>query len=343
MFLGYPWRVSRCKQCARLSRAPSRSARPAGTCPGSGIVNFNVISQGFRAVAAIAALACCVELAVCPRARTAPACGVIHAVDAAPWRCRTSRGRRRRCDEQITGNRARTGHRVPLRRQRQKWRALVGIDLDTKPGEYRLRIHPQTARAAATHRRCAFCQSSFACAACACRAASSIRRRRRSSRSRDSAALAEAYARVSPRKWSGAFVLPVDGKPTSNFGTRSYYNGQPRAPHAGVDFVGSDGHADPRGEPRRRRRRCADVLHRKHHRRRLRRAAVLGLRALVRASRESWRHRRADDDRRPGRCDRPRHRTTSSLERSLERRARRSALTCRRYRQWERRTANGRR
>ena len=53
--------------------------------------------------------------------------------------------------------------------------------------------------------------------------------------------LAEAYARVSARKWTDAFVLPVDGKPTSNFGTRSYYNGQQRAPHAGVDFVGEPG------------------------------------------------------------------------------------------------------
>ena len=58
---------------------------------------------------------------------------------------------------------------------------------------------------------------------------------------RDSATLAEAYARVSARKWTRAFVLPVDGKPTSNFGTRSYYNGQQRAPHAGVDFVGKPG------------------------------------------------------------------------------------------------------
>jgi murein DD-endopeptidase MepM/ murein hydrolase activator NlpD len=53
--------------------------------------------------------------------------------------------------------------------------------------------------------------------------------------------LADTYARVSPRIWTGPFVLPVDGKPTSNFGTRSFYNGEPRAPHAGVDFVGRPG------------------------------------------------------------------------------------------------------
>jgi murein DD-endopeptidase MepM/ murein hydrolase activator NlpD len=57
----------------------------------------------------------------------------------------------------------------------------------------------------------------------------------------DSKLLAETYALVSPRSWEGAFRLPVDGKPTSNFGTRSYYNGQRRAPHAGVDFTSEPG------------------------------------------------------------------------------------------------------
>jgi len=44
-----------------------------------------------------------------------------------------------------------------------------------------------------------------------------------------------------PRKWNGPFVLPVDGNPTSNFGTRSYFNGQRRSPHPGVDFVAPTG------------------------------------------------------------------------------------------------------
>jgi murein DD-endopeptidase MepM/ murein hydrolase activator NlpD len=37
------------------------------------------------------------------------------------------------------------------------------------------------------------------------------------------------------------FALPIPGVPGSNFGTRSVFNGQPRAPHAGVDFRGSVG------------------------------------------------------------------------------------------------------
>jgi len=123
----------------------------------------------------------------------------------------------------------------------QTWRALIGIDLETKPGEYRLRIGRDADPTAATR---------------ALRIEPKQFRVRRLSVpggfvdpppealaqiAHNSAMLAEAYARVTPRLWSGAFVLPVDGRPTSNFGTRSYYNGQRRSPHAGVDFVGAPG------------------------------------------------------------------------------------------------------
>jgi murein DD-endopeptidase MepM/ murein hydrolase activator NlpD len=41
---------------------------------------------------------------------------------------------------------------------------------------------------------------------------------------------------VSDRLWQGAFRLPVDVDPAPNFGQRRILNGQPRSPHAGVDF-----------------------------------------------------------------------------------------------------------
>lgn len=123
----------------------------------------------------------------------------------------------------------------------QRWSALVGIDLDTKPGVYRLRLQ-RAGSATRTTRTLRVVQRRF---------------RERHLRvaddyvdppaetlaqiAQDSAALAEAYARISPKRWSGAFVAPVDGNPTSNFGTRSYYNGQRRSPHSGVDFVGKPG------------------------------------------------------------------------------------------------------
>ena len=39
----------------------------------------------------------------------------------------------------------------------------------------------------------------------------------------------------------GAFLLPVAEPPTSSFGTRSVFNGQPRSPHTGTDFLSPSG------------------------------------------------------------------------------------------------------
>ena len=120
------------------------------------------------------------------------------------------------------------------------WSTLAGVDLETKPGKYRLRIDhggmPVPTRVIQVHPR------QFR-----------VRRLRvpdtfvnpppdaLAQIISDNKALAAAYEQNTPRRWNGAFVLPVDGTPTSNFGTRSYYNGLPRSPHAGVDFMSAAG------------------------------------------------------------------------------------------------------
>ena len=43
------------------------------------------------------------------------------------------------------------------------------------------------------------------------------------------------------RLWTGAFVRPVPGEANSSFGTRSIFNGQPRSPHGGADFLSPTG------------------------------------------------------------------------------------------------------
>jgi len=53
---------------------------------------------------------------------------------------------------------------------------------------------------------------------------------------KDATALEALFSRATARLWNGPFVAPVAARPTSNVGTRSIFNGQPRAPHAGVDF-----------------------------------------------------------------------------------------------------------
>jgi len=59
---------------------------------------------------------------------------------------------------------------------------------------------------------------------------------------KEAAELAALWTRSAPRRlWTGPFVLPVPGRAVSRFGTRSIFNGQPRSPHAGADFLSPAG------------------------------------------------------------------------------------------------------
>jgi murein DD-endopeptidase MepM/ murein hydrolase activator NlpD len=121
------------------------------------------------------------------------------------------------------------------------WHALIGIDLAAEPGTYPLQIRRGAARAIDSHSIEILAQTFR------------VRRLKVPGTfvdppdtalkqiADDSKALADAYAKRSERQWAGAFAVPVDGTLSSNFGSRSYYNGQPRAPHAGVDFVAATG------------------------------------------------------------------------------------------------------
>jgi murein DD-endopeptidase MepM/ murein hydrolase activator NlpD len=110
----------------------------------------------------------------------------------------------------------------------KKWKDLIGIDLTTKPGAYRLssgtmlRVLPKqfpvrrltVAAAFVTPPADALAQIA-----------------------NDTRKTSAIWQRVTPRKWSGGFLLPVDDPSTSSFGTRSFFNGQPRSPHTGTDFL----------------------------------------------------------------------------------------------------------
>jgi murein DD-endopeptidase MepM/ murein hydrolase activator NlpD len=129
------------------------------------------------------------------------------------------------------------GKHIPLEfdEGRQTWNALVGIDLDTKPDVYRITIGSQVRvlRVAAKKfdvRRLRVAEEFVN------PPASSMEQI-----TRDNRILAAIYARITPRRWTGSFILPVDGAPTSNFGTVSYFNGQRRSPHTGVDFLSPTG------------------------------------------------------------------------------------------------------
>ena len=122
----------------------------------------------------------------------------------------------------------------------KEFASLVGVDLDTKPGTYPLRV--KLPGGAVLTNSLIVVAKNF-----------TVRRLRVApdfvepppdtvERITRELKLTEGiFHTTTPKKWSGAFVLPVDGTPTSNFGTRSYFNGQRRSPHAGVDFLAAPG------------------------------------------------------------------------------------------------------
>ncbi len=59
---------------------------------------------------------------------------------------------------------------------------------------------------------------------------------------REAARIRAALAVRTPRRlWAGPFSLPVDGRVSSPFGTRRYYNGKRRGYHTGLDLAASRG------------------------------------------------------------------------------------------------------
>jgi murein DD-endopeptidase MepM/ murein hydrolase activator NlpD len=126
------------------------------------------------------------------------------------------------------------------------WRALVGIDLDQKPGSYVATIaarlpagRTQVTRAIVVRPK-VFATRTLKVSPDFVNPPEPERERI----ARDSAFLREVFA-VSPpqRLWTRPFTRPVPDPANSRFGTRSIFNGERRNPHGGADF------ASPLGRP----------------------------------------------------------------------------------------------
>jgi len=122
----------------------------------------------------------------------------------------------------------------------RSWRALVGIDLDVKPG-----THPVTVDAAGAHATYDLVVKPRL-----------FRTRRLTVNEafvtpppseqeridREAALLAGVWRTPAPeRLWTGPFVRPVPHEANSAFGTRSIFNGKPRNAHGGADFLSPSG------------------------------------------------------------------------------------------------------
>jgi murein DD-endopeptidase MepM/ murein hydrolase activator NlpD len=120
------------------------------------------------------------------------------------------------------------------------WIALVGIDLEVRPGAYSVSVSATGATGAATARhRLAVRSKRFATRRLTVDPDFVDPPATEAARiERESAALTAAWAgAVGPDPVPElAFVLPVLHKANSAFGTRSIFNGQPRNSHSGADF-----------------------------------------------------------------------------------------------------------
>jgi len=122
----------------------------------------------------------------------------------------------------------------------REWEALVGIDLDVRPGTYTvsvaagaargrfdLHVTPRTFRTRRLTVDEAFVTPP---------------KSEQARIERDAALLAETWKTpAAERLWSGPFVRPVSEPANSAFGTRSVFNGKPRNAHGGADFLSPAG------------------------------------------------------------------------------------------------------
>jgi murein DD-endopeptidase MepM/ murein hydrolase activator NlpD len=133
---------------------------------------------------------------------------------------------------------------VPAYRDGGTWRAIVGVDLDVKPGTYPvtvesgsdanvlratydLRIVPRAFRT----RRLTVDEAFVTPPAS-----------EQPRIERESALLAEIWrSSAAARLWTAPFVRPVPQASNSAFGTRSIFNGKPRNAHGGADFLSPAG------------------------------------------------------------------------------------------------------
>jgi len=122
-----------------------------------------------------------------------------------------------------------------------QWQAIVGIDLDRKPGSYPLSVLVDDA--VLSERTLRVESRTFP-----------VRRLRvnpdfvnppKAELARiveESRLLERVYASPAPQRlWSGGFLRPVPHQANSRFGTRSIFNGEPRSAHGGTDFLSPAG------------------------------------------------------------------------------------------------------
>jgi murein DD-endopeptidase MepM/ murein hydrolase activator NlpD len=129
---------------------------------------------------------------------------------------------------------------VPFQLEPGRWRALLGIDLDVKPGTHPIAIDAGTYH---TAKNLLVQPKTFGTRRLTVNPDFVTPPPSAAERIAREAELMAAAWRSSPPKplWSGAFAKPVREAANSAFGTRSIFNGVPRNAHGGADFLSPAG------------------------------------------------------------------------------------------------------
>jgi len=148
-----------------------------------------------------------------------------------------------------------SGHDVPFVRSGEEWLAIVGVDLDSRPGDHAVNVtfryadgrtrvvaEPVTVRSEQYPTTELTVEERYV----------ELDPKDQARAEREAAETSAIYDTFTPeRYWSEAFVVPVEGATDGrNFGHRRVFNGQPRSPHSGADLrarTGTPIHAANRG------------------------------------------------------------------------------------------------
>ena len=144
--------------------------------------------------------------------------------------------------------------RVPAFRIKDTWTTIVGVDLDTKPGEHKADVLFTMSDGHVDKRDAVIkvIQKKYPTTQLKVEdkfvelSKADLARANRESRETEGI-----YAIVTnDMLWDTPFTVPIAGRTGTNFGHRRVFNGEPRAPHAGADLRATTGtpiHATNRG------------------------------------------------------------------------------------------------
>ncbi len=143
---------------------------------------------------------------------------------------------------------------IPVFRVKEAWTTIIGVDLDTKPGEHKAQVLFRTEDGRVDKREAIIkvVEKKYPTTELTVEEKYvELSKADLARAKRETAELEAIYAMAGDEElWTEPFTIPIPGRTGTNFGHRRIFNGEPRAPHAGADLRATTGtpiHATNRG------------------------------------------------------------------------------------------------